>query len=110
MERITDKNGNNRFILTDKQEMGGRNVGWSIHQNCFICHKYLTPWGKQITYKLHSNAWPAKCPFVRRIGVNQRLEGKKVVWMSILVRDVKLLVAMGMTATTLFSQRTYKCS
>jgi len=41
LERITDKNSNNRFTLTDKQETRGRIVGWSIHQNCFICQKYL---------------------------------------------------------------------
>jgi len=46
LERITDKDGNNRFLLTDKQETRGRNVGRSIHQNCFICRKYLTPTGE----------------------------------------------------------------
>jgi len=46
LERITDKNGNNRFLLTKKQETRGKNVGRSIHKNCFICCKYLTPTGE----------------------------------------------------------------
>jgi hypothetical protein len=46
LERITDKDGNTRFVLTDRQESRGRNVGRSIHQNCFICRKYLTPMGE----------------------------------------------------------------
>ena len=45
LERITDKDGNNRFSVTDKQLSRGRNVGRSIHQNCYICRKYLTPEG-----------------------------------------------------------------
>ncbi len=45
LERITDKDGNNRFTVTDKQLSQGRNVGKSLHQNCYICHKYLTPEG-----------------------------------------------------------------
>ena len=45
LERIMDKDGNTRFVLTDRQERRGRNVGRSIHQNCYICRKYLTPYG-----------------------------------------------------------------
>ena len=62
LERITDKNGNNRFILTDKQESRGRNVGRSIHQNCYICRKYLTPMGEteyiQTTFRCSSCKMP----------------------------------------------------
>jgi hypothetical protein len=46
LERISNKNGNMRFILTDMQESRGRNVGRSIHHNCFVCQKYLTPTGE----------------------------------------------------------------
>ncbi len=56
------KNGNNRFILTDKQESRGRNVGRSIHQNCYICCKYLTPMGEteyiQTTFQCSSCKMP----------------------------------------------------
>jgi hypothetical protein len=45
LERITDRDGNNRFTVTDKQLSRGRNVGKSIHQNCYVCRKYLTPEG-----------------------------------------------------------------
>jgi hypothetical protein len=45
LERITDKNGNYRFIMTDKQARQGRNVGKSLYLNCYICHKHLTPMG-----------------------------------------------------------------
>jgi len=45
LERITDKDRNHRFTVTDIQMMQGRNAGKSIHQNCFICRKYLTKEG-----------------------------------------------------------------
>jgi hypothetical protein len=45
LERISDKDGNCRFIMTDKQARRGRNVGKSLHLNCYICRKYLTPFG-----------------------------------------------------------------
>ncbi len=45
LEHITDKDGNNRFTVTDKQLSQGRNVGKSLHQNYYICRKYLTPEG-----------------------------------------------------------------
>ena len=41
LERITNSDGNSRYNLTDRQYNKGRNVGKSIQQNCFICHKYL---------------------------------------------------------------------
>jgi hypothetical protein len=41
LERITDKDGNERFKITNNQAIRGRNVGKSIHLNCFLCRKYL---------------------------------------------------------------------
>jgi len=46
LERIMDKDGNTRFAVTESQECRGRNVGRSIHHNCFVCRKYLTPTGE----------------------------------------------------------------
>ncbi len=45
LEQITDKDGNSRFVITDKQVRQGRKVGKSLHLNYYICHKYLTPMG-----------------------------------------------------------------
>jgi hypothetical protein len=45
LERITDKDGRCRFSVTDNQTRRGRNVGKSMHLNCYICQKYLTPMG-----------------------------------------------------------------
>jgi hypothetical protein len=45
LEEITNKDGNCRFVVTDKQARQGRNVGKSLHLNCYICRKYLTPMG-----------------------------------------------------------------
>ncbi len=50
LECITDKDGNNRFSVTDKQLSRGKNVGRSILKNCCICHKYLTEYN-QTTFR-----------------------------------------------------------
>ena len=49
LERICDKDGNLCFTITDTQARRGRNVGNSIHLNCYICWKYLTEFG-QVKY------------------------------------------------------------
>jgi hypothetical protein len=36
LERITNKDGNSRFVMTDNQARRGRNVGKSMHLNCFM--------------------------------------------------------------------------
>jgi hypothetical protein len=41
LERICNHDGDTQYKLTDKQYNKGHNVGKSIQQNCFVCHKYL---------------------------------------------------------------------
>jgi hypothetical protein len=73
LERITDKDGNTRFVLTERQERRGRNVGRSIHQNCFI----------QNIFRLHFAAVTVKCLFVRRIVATLTLVDIKAASMNI---------------------------
>jgi hypothetical protein len=84
LERISDKDGNCRFIMTDKQARRGRNVGKSLHLNCYICRKYLTPFGDteyvQTTFRC---ILTAKCPFAKKIEAIQQSVGTKAVWMNI---------------------------
>jgi hypothetical protein len=50
LEWVTDKDGNERFKITNNQTIWGQNVGKSIHLNCFLCQKYLDPDG-ETSYK-----------------------------------------------------------
>jgi hypothetical protein len=62
LERITDKDGNERFKVTNNQAKRGRNVGKSIHLNCFVCRKYLNADGdteyKQTTFRCYECKMP----------------------------------------------------
>jgi hypothetical protein len=77
LECIADKDGNNRFLVTDRQLRRGRIVGKSLHQNCFICRKYLTPEGdteyNQTTFRCSDCKMPLckKDRSNRDIGRNQ---------------------------------------
>jgi hypothetical protein len=66
LERITDKDGNTRFAVTDKQIKRGRNVGKSMHQNCYICRKYLTPEGDTVYNQTTFRCSECKMPLCKK--------------------------------------------
>ena len=75
LEQITDKDGNHRFAVTDNQIRQGRNVGKYMHQNCFICLKYITKKEIPSTTRVLSGVATAKCPCAKRIEATPPLAG-----------------------------------
>jgi hypothetical protein len=80
LECITDKDGNNRFSVTDKQLSRGRNVGRSILKNCCICHKYLTPEGDTEYNQTTFRFMDCKLPLWKKIEATQLLAIIKAAW------------------------------
>ncbi len=76
LERICDKHGNIRFTITDSQARRGRNVGKSIHQNCFICRKYLTELGEVRYVQTNFRCSQCQMPLCKkgRVGTDGRIQ------------------------------------
>lgn len=66
LERITDKDGNERFKITNNQAIRGRNVGKSIHLNCFLCRKYLDSDGETIYRQTTFRCSECKMPLCKK--------------------------------------------
>ena len=66
LERITDKDGNERFKITNNQANRGRNVGKSVHLNCFLCRKYLDSDGETIYRQTTFRCSECKMPLCKK--------------------------------------------
>jgi hypothetical protein len=77
LERMTNNDGNSRFVMTDNQARWWRDVGKSMHLNCFICCKYLTPMGETENVQTTFRCSDCKMPLFKKdwsnlaIGQNQ---------------------------------------
>ncbi len=66
LERISNKDGNERFKVSNKQARRGRNVGKSIHLNCFVCRKYLDPGGEVNYVQTTFRCYECKMPLCKK--------------------------------------------
>jgi hypothetical protein len=108
LKRITDRHGNIRYDIADKQSKRGRNVGKQSNTIVMFAGSILVKRAQHNTIKQHSAVSLAKCHYVKRTGVVMRLAAIYHVWMSTLKRIVKQLDALELMEILTCSQKKYK--